>query len=43
MAARQFAAMPESDSEQVMCSKCNVTFPTEPEYLEHYNEKHRPA
>lgn len=34
--------MPESDNEPVMCSKCNVAFPTESEYLKHYNEKHRP-
>lgn len=26
--------------EPVMCSKCNVTFPTESEYLKHYSEKH---
>lgn len=29
------------DSEPVMCSKCNVTFTTEAEYLKHYNEKHK--
>ncbi len=33
--------MPESESEPVMCSKCNVIFPAESEYLEHYDEKHR--
>jgi hypothetical protein len=27
------------DEEQTICSKCNVTFPTEFEYLKHYKEK----
>jgi len=32
--------MAENESEPVMCSKCNVAFPTESEYLKHYDEKH---
>jgi uncharacterized C2H2 Zn-finger protein len=35
--------MSESDDELVMCSKCNVAFPSEGEYLRHYNQKHRTA
>ena len=29
------------DVEPVMCSKCNITFESESEYLQHYNEKHK--
>jgi hypothetical protein len=33
----------EEHSEPVMCSKCNILFSTEREYLQHYNEIHRMA
>lgn len=33
--------MAESEGEPTMCSKFNVTFPTESEYQKHYDEKHR--
>jgi len=33
----------EEHSEPVMCSKCNILFSTEREYLRHYNEIHRMA
>ena len=33
----------EEDGEPVMCSKCNIIFSTEREYMQHYNEKHRTA
>jgi uncharacterized C2H2 Zn-finger protein len=29
------------NAEPVMCSKCNITFESESEYLQHYNEKHK--
>jgi uncharacterized C2H2 Zn-finger protein len=39
--------MPENEEEEeeepVMCSKCNVVFPTEREYLQHYSEMHKLA
>ncbi|MDQ3998968.1 MAG: hypothetical protein M3208_01980 [Thermoproteota archaeon] len=31
----------EEHGEPVMCSKCNIVFSTEREYLQHYNEMHR--
>ncbi len=34
--------MENENNEPVMCSKCNKTFESESEYLEHYNEKHKP-
>lgn len=34
--------MEHENDEPVMCSKCNKTFESESEYLEHYNEKHKP-
>ena len=30
------------EDEPVMCSKCNKPFQNESEYLQHYNEKHKP-
>ena len=30
----------EDDNEPVMCSKCNIVFSTERDYLQHYNEIH---
>jgi uncharacterized C2H2 Zn-finger protein len=30
----------DDDNEPVMCSKCNVVFSTERDYLKHYNEMH---
>ena len=30
------------EDEPVMCSKCNIPFENESEYLRHYNEKHKP-
>ena len=33
----------EEDSEPVMCSKCNIVFSTEREYMQHYNEMHKMA
>lgn len=30
------------EDEPVMCSKCNKPFENESEYLQHYNEKHKP-
>jgi uncharacterized C2H2 Zn-finger protein len=30
------------NDEPVMCSKCNKIFANESEYLQHYNEKHKP-
>jgi uncharacterized C2H2 Zn-finger protein len=30
----------EEGNEPVMCSKCNVVFSTERDYLQHYNEMH---
>jgi uncharacterized C2H2 Zn-finger protein len=33
----------EEDGEPVMCSKCNIVFSTEREYMRHYNEMHRMA
>ena len=33
----------ESDGEPVLCSKCNVAFPSDPEYLRHYDQEHRLA
>jgi hypothetical protein len=39
--------MPENEEEEeqepVMCSKCNVVFSTEREYLQHYSEMHKLA
>lgn len=32
----------EQTDELTMCSKCNITFHTELEYLQHYDEKHKP-
>jgi len=32
----------ENENEPVMCSKCNKTFESESEYLDHYNDKHKP-
>jgi uncharacterized C2H2 Zn-finger protein len=32
--------MAENDEEPVVCSKCNTTFPTDSEYLQHYNQEH---
>lgn len=29
------------DNSPVMCSKCNMTFQTESDYLQHYDEKHK--
>ena len=34
--------MENQNDEPVMCSKCNKTFASEFEYLEHHNEKHKP-
>lgn len=34
--------MENQNDEPVMCSKCNKTFASESEYLEHHNEKHKP-
>ena len=34
--------MEKNDDEPVMCSKCNKLFENESEYLQHYNEKHKP-
>jgi uncharacterized C2H2 Zn-finger protein len=31
----------EEHGEPVMCSKCNIVFSTEREYLQHYNKMHR--
>jgi uncharacterized C2H2 Zn-finger protein len=33
----------EEHGEPVMCSKCNIVFSTEREYMQHYNEMHRMA
>jgi len=33
----------EEDGEPVMCSKCNIVFSTEREYMQHYNEIHKMA
>jgi uncharacterized C2H2 Zn-finger protein len=33
----------EEDGEPVMCSKCNIVFSTEREYMQHYNEMHKMA
>ena len=33
----------EENDEPVMCSKCNIVFSTEREYMQHYNEMHRMA
>jgi hypothetical protein len=33
----------EDEEEPVMCSKCNVVFPTEQKYLQHYSEMHKLA
>jgi uncharacterized C2H2 Zn-finger protein len=30
------------EDEPVMCSKCNKPFENESEYLQHYNDKHKP-
>jgi uncharacterized C2H2 Zn-finger protein len=36
--------MSENEEEEPeMCSKCNVVFPTEREYLQHYSEMHKLA
>jgi uncharacterized C2H2 Zn-finger protein len=33
----------ENDNDEpVTCSKCNKIFKNESEYLQHYNEKHKP-
>jgi uncharacterized C2H2 Zn-finger protein len=29
------------DNLPVICSKCNMTFQTESDYLQHYDEKHK--
>lgn len=34
--------MENQKDEPVICSKCNKTFESESEYLDHYNEKHKP-
>jgi uncharacterized C2H2 Zn-finger protein len=26
-----------------MCSKCNIVFESDTDYIQHYNEKHRPT
>ena len=28
--------------EPIMCSKCNQVFKTDSEYIQHYDEKHKP-
>ena len=30
-------------SEPVLCSKCNIAFSSDSEYLQHYDQKHRQA
>jgi hypothetical protein len=37
-----FVMLENEEEEPVMCSKCNVVFPTEREYLQHYSEMHKP-
>jgi uncharacterized C2H2 Zn-finger protein len=34
--------MRSDNDEPVMCSKCNIAFKNESEYLEHYKDKHEP-
>jgi uncharacterized C2H2 Zn-finger protein len=29
--------------EPIMCSKCNMVFESDSDYIQHYNEKHKPA
>jgi hypothetical protein len=33
----------QNDSEPVLCSKCNMAFPSDSEYLQHYDQEHRRA
>jgi uncharacterized C2H2 Zn-finger protein len=34
--------MDKDNDEPVMCSKCNIAFENESEYLQHYSDKHTP-
>ena len=29
--------------EPIMCSKCNMVFESDSDYIQHYNEKHKPT
>jgi uncharacterized C2H2 Zn-finger protein len=33
----------KSGEEPIMCSKCNMVFESDSDYMQHYNEKHKPA
>jgi uncharacterized C2H2 Zn-finger protein len=33
----------EEEEEPIMCSKCNMVFESDSDYMQHYNEKHKPA
>ena len=31
------------EEEPIMCSKCNMVFESDSDYIQHYNEKHKPT
>jgi uncharacterized C2H2 Zn-finger protein len=33
----------DKSGEPIMCSKCNIVFESDTDYIQHYNEKHRPT
>jgi uncharacterized C2H2 Zn-finger protein len=33
----------DKSGEPVMCSKCNMVFKSDSDYMQHYNEKHKPV
>jgi uncharacterized C2H2 Zn-finger protein len=33
----------DKSEEPIMCSKCNIAFESDSDYIQHYNEKHKPA
>jgi hypothetical protein len=38
----EMAAKNEEIGEPVICSKCNMTFPSDSEFIQHYDEGHEP-
>jgi uncharacterized C2H2 Zn-finger protein len=33
----------DKSGEPVMCSKCNMAFKSDSDYMQHYSEKHKPV
>lgn len=38
---REYNQMASQNEEPVICSKCNVTFESDGEFLKHYDEAHK--